>query len=202
MTQNNYRMDSRTKDQFIEDMRHAHVVELDIAIRLCLYHKNITGDFPTLIPTGVDFTGSFVPNNNEVIATADFQINQSLVEITKSATVCNRYFHEKTSKVNKCLSGQYKLVFVNGYMAMDEPLFVLITPSMMESLVKKSKKKYGIVPHPGHKRGVVNKTAYRFDIDWFEKDWQTLPKLSQDIKLPQEYMTIIKGMNNGKKKRP
>lgn len=191
---NTYRYDNRDENQFKKDIKENHTTELDIAVRLCIYQYNLSGKYPTLTPTGIDFKGDLIKDSNKVGGKPDFKIGKTFVEITHADTLCKRYFHMKIPKVDRCSKGEYKIIFVNAYKS-DKPVFVILSENNIDGLAKKSRKKYGEVSHPGRISGVVPKKALRFDIGWFD-NWAILPDVTDDI--PKEYRKILNEIQNNK----
>src|SRR3990167_10014726 len=136
-----YRLDNRTEEQFIDQIKQCSEEELDIAIRVCIFlKKEKKKEWPRLEPHGTDFTGEF---KSKAKVDADFLIDDILTEITKSSTKCKKFFHQKTSKVNYCLLNDANIVFVNDYK--QDPMFTIIPAKDLGQLTKLSMKKYGIV---------------------------------------------------------
>ncbi len=186
-----YRQDNRSKKEFKLDIKTQHKIESDIAIRLCVFNQQKTGKWPTITPLGTDYTGEIV-NDKQVSTDADYKINKTNVEITKSNTICNRFFHEKVGKVARCINGDFHMVFVNGFTVSQEPNFVIISPKLMKELTDKSIAKYGVVRMPARNKGILQKPAYRYDISLFENMWMVLPKLPKII--PSEYKNILEAV--------
>jgi hypothetical protein len=188
-----YRLDGRSTARFAKDIKQNHQKEALIAVRLCITIHSKTDNWPTLTPTGVDATGAFIENIKDVIAEPDFRIGDRLVEITRSDTVCNRYFHQKIHKVIRCLKGEADLVFVNGYSMNNQPKYLWLTSKELEPFVSRALTKYGEVPHPGGGGIWTKKPACRFDVYWFDQAelWKPLPSLTKNIPIPEEYKQII-----------
>lgn len=70
----NQRFDYRTKEEFKKDIKNSHLIELEIALRLCEDYNNLNNIWPRLIPNGTDFTGEFA---DKAKGDADFLINRS-----------------------------------------------------------------------------------------------------------------------------
>jgi hypothetical protein len=186
-----YRFDVRSKQQFKKDIKLCHKIEVEIAARLCIKVHAITGQWPELVPTGSDMTGAFIPKEGKVTSDPDFKINDQLVEITHSGTVCNKYFHQKVSKIDRAIREGHVLIFVNGFKVDKQPKYVWLEADTIEHFTQKAISKYGVVPHPGAgKTGPINKDAYRYDIYWFKDLWQPLPALIKN--LPEQYKNILK----------
>ncbi len=183
----NYRLDSRTESEFKKDIKNCHIKEAEIAVRLCIAKKIDNGlkEWPTLKPNGCDFTGQFIKDTKKVNIDPDFDIDGTLVEITQSDKVCNRYFHEKVTKISNCLKENHYLVFVNGISSEEEPQYLLLSPKELEFYTVLATKKYGEVKHPG----TGNKPGFRYEIDWFQDLWRSLPKITG--KIPEEYLKIL-----------
>lgn len=196
-----YRFDVRTEDQFKKDLLANHAHEAEIAIRLCIYKKNLTGKWPELKPVSSEPTGEFIEKPSRKDSTsADYRIDNTNIEITKSGSMCKKVFHEKKAKVHRCIDVGYHLAFINGFNT-PEPLFVVLKPKQIQTFTDMSKEKYGIVPFLGSNgAGAINKDAYRYNIEWFEKLWIKLPQLIK--KIPSNYEDILyiaRGNFNGKK---
>jgi hypothetical protein len=190
MKSNDYRIDNRTLGEFKKNIKDSHVAEAEIAIRICIKIHHATGKWPELFPTGSDFTGTFIQSSNNVDHTPDFSINGVLTEVTRSDVQCKRVFHEKTTKVDKCINNDWDLVFVNGFKTFKQPQFLLLGPQELEEYTIRSKTKYSNILHPSA-NGTLNKEAYRYDIYWFDEDnlWNVLPPLIKS--LPKEYVEIL-----------
>ncbi len=189
-----YRFDNRSKNQFKKDIKDGSSKEAFIAVRICIDEYNKSKRWPKLIPNGVDFTGQFIKNSNQVNSDPDFKINNILVEITRSDVVCKRYFHQKCGKLDRCAKEGYDLVFVNGYDPSKEPEYIRLSGNILDGFIQLAKKKYGVVPHPGGGNyGFTNKQAYRFDLSLFEGMWTPLPLIIKEI--PKDYQNILNKLN-------
>lgn len=185
-----YRFDKRTQEDFKKDIKKGHAIEAEIAVRICIALHAESGDWPELTPNGVDSTGKFIEEDSNISNDPDFDIDGTLVEITRSDTICKKHFHQKTNKINRFLKDQTTLVFVNGYSAEKNPKYIWLCPSEIEQFTIKAKTKYGEVFHPGAgKTGLIGKSAYRYDLFWFEDLWKPLPALIKNI--PENYLQII-----------
>ncbi len=192
MNNNSYRFDARSKSQFKKDIKNSHIIESEIALRLCLTVFNKTKKWPDLEANGTDVTGEFIENNRKITTSADFKINTRLVEITRSDIPCNRVFHQKVSKVNRSIKDNFDIIFVNGYIRDKDCPFLWLTPELMQEFTLKAISKYGEVLHPGAgKTGAIGKSAYRFNLDWFSDLWITLPPLSSSKAIPKKYSKIM-----------
>jgi hypothetical protein len=186
-----YRIDSRTTGQFKKDMKIGHQKEAEIAIRLAIAIHAKTKKWPSVKPAGIDMTGEFIEDIKDVTSEPDFLIDDKLVEITRADVVCNRSFHQKTYKIDRCLREGTDLVFVNGFGVNKQPDFVWFGAEDWQFFVTKAITKYGKVQHPGN-RGIrsTGKPAYRFDTYWFKDYWKPLPALIKKG-LPKEYEEVL-----------
>ena len=169
-------MDGRSSNQFKKDMLLMHKNEAEIAVRICIYLKSLYKKWPTIVPNGTDYRGKVVKKAH---SGADYIIDGIHFEITHSNKVCPKYFHEKTNKVERCIDGEYFVVFTNGLRADRKPRTCIITPPEMKRFAKIAKKRYGLVKMPAISTGIVNKEAYRFDIDCIDT-WFELPELTKE----------------------
>lgn len=197
MIENKYRYDKRTHSQFVKDIKIAHVKEAEIALRLCVLINYKLLRWPKLIAKGTNYTGQYV-NNNDVTLEEDFEIEGTKVEITKSDRVCQRVFHEKTSKIDYCIKSGSTLVFVNGLVELDKPKFIWLGTNEIISFTEAARKKYGEVWNlGGGKTGPIKKSAYRYDLEWFAGKWEELPPLPK--RLPKEYDSVLEVLNEANK---
>jgi hypothetical protein len=177
-----YRFDIRTKEEFKKDIKEHHISEAEIAVRLCVAKYFVTNKWPKLVPNGTDSTGNFVENNKNVTHTPDFIIDGKYIEITRSDRPCKRSFHQKIAKVNKCVKENYIMIFVNGLTTFSEPPYIAIDGNTLKEKTDKAIKKYGEVSQLGRGNlGPIGKAAYRYDLDWFDDMWLTLPPLIEEI---------------------
>lgn len=185
-------MDNRTKEQFAHDIKTSHFKELEIAIRIAIWKKQKTGRWPHITPNGHDTTGK-VEKKNKVSLEPDFIIGNKKYEITRSSSVCQRYFHQKVGKVKKCIDEDVIMVFVNG-LDEKEPNFTLLDKDSLQILNVLSIDKYGgPVMMPSSRGGAVGKNALRYDVKWIG-EWHKLPNLTKSI--PQEYKDLLKSHNH------
>lgn len=194
---NNYRFDIRNKETFISDIKRGSLAEAQIVIRYGILEYKETGKWPDIKPNGCDFTGTYISNNRKITSQPDFLVNDQLIEITRADTLCKRYFHIKVSKVEKCVKDKFNFMFVNGFSILKEPKFILLDSLEIQKATDYSIKTYGgTVPHPGAgKTGVINKDAYRYNLDWFD-NWTVLPVLVNSI--PKQYKDILAMVSNAK----
>jgi hypothetical protein len=183
-----YRMDNRTKVQFAHDIKTSHFKELEIAIRIAIWQKQKNGKWPHITPNGHDTTGK-VEKTKKVSLDPDFIIGEKKYEITRSSSVCQRYFHQKVGKVKKCIDEDVIMVFVNGFDE-NEPNFTLLDKDLLQALNVLSIDKYGgPVMMPSSRGGAVHKNALRYDMGWITT-WHKLPILTKT--LPKEYTDLLK----------
>ena len=183
-----YRTDNRDIEQFKKDIKTSHKLEAQIAIRIGIWFFRSYNRWPTIYPAGTDYKGEYQTNKN-VSYFPDFFIDGWPTEITRSSKVCPKIFHQKTPKIDRCLSNNYNLVFVNGIIQEEIPQFCFLNGKELDKLTKQSVDKYGIVPMPS-RNGWVAKNSYRYDIDWVDA-WYNLPENDETI-IPYEYQKIIK----------
>ncbi len=191
---NNYRFDKRSKENFVKDIKLAHIKEAEIALRLCALINYKLLKWPKLKAKGTNYTGDYV-DNKEVSLEEDFEIEDTKVEITKSDVVCRRYFHEKVSKVEKCIRDGITLIFVNGLVQLEKPQFIWLGTNEIIHFTELARNKYETVWNlGGGKIGPINKSAYRYDLEWFTGKWEELPTLPDE--LPKEYKSILEIVKN------
>lgn len=183
--------DIRSKKQFKKDIKEHSKSELLIAIRICQDIYNKTGSWPDLIPIGTDFTGKFISDRKKVKIDPDFAINGFKYEITKSANLCKKFFHEKEDKVKKALDEGNVIVYVNGYEAFDEPNYCCLGYNSLKILTEKSIKEFGGTVEQIFKGIPIGKKVYRYKTDWIKDISKPLPPINLK-KIPQEYKKLIK----------
>jgi hypothetical protein len=181
-----YRRDNRTVSQFKSDLLAGHSKEAYIALGYAVYSFEITGEWPEILPNGSDMTGKLIYNNDKVTHAPDFIINANLIEIAHSNPVCKYNFHEKVSKINKCVELRAFYLFGNG-VDTDNQTFFVITPDRMKQLVELSTAKYGIVSMPARGGGICNKNAYRFSLKWLTQGCEK-PRPLPDFRLYDDYL--------------
>jgi hypothetical protein len=186
-----YRTDRRSEKQFIEDIKLAHVIELDIAIRICAFEFLKKDKWPHLIAAGMDVSGTFIKDSSSIKNDPDFLIDNEFVDITRSNPFCRKHFHQKKGKVNRAIRDRHNIVFCNGYKKLDPPRFVFITPEVLDLVSTMSEMKYGIVGHPDQNGFELRKQSYRYDTNWFDGMWHDLPPALDEEKLPTEYQQLI-----------
>jgi hypothetical protein len=193
-----YRFDIRSKEQFTKDIKDNSIKEAEIAIRLGIFLFNENKKWPTIEPNGIDYSGKFIENSKDVKGDPDYTIDGTPVEITRSDVICKSVFHQKKSKIDRCIKNKDTLVFVNGFRDAEEPMFLFLRAEFWQSFSDMASETYGKVSHPAAGTNFfINKTSYRYNIEWFKDLWRPLPKIVADI--PKRYKAILKAVNGDAK---
>lgn len=115
-----YRADSRTKEQFLEDIKNGNAVERDIIERYC---NKIGATYTAL---GND-DGEFKEKSNAI---ADFLVNGEPLEV-KFMRDRKSTFHLKKHHIDSYVKQGAKLLFVINYDK--SPQYVIIDPCSVQS---------------------------------------------------------------------
>lgn len=112
--------------------------------------------------TGSDNTGKFIENNRDVNNDPDYFVeNFGLVEIQFAKPLCEKYFHIKKAKLEKCVNGQAHILMANGWET-DDPVYTLINYKQSKVLAARCEETLWF----------GGKESYRIPTDWL--NWQKL----------------------------
>jgi hypothetical protein len=121
----NYRMDNRTKEQFIQDIKKGNERER-LAITLFKHFLKrefgFTGD---IVENGVDMTGDFIEDTKQVTTGADYMVGNNPLEV-KTSTGHNTTIYLKVKQVDSYIRQGASVLYVNG-IERDIPAFTFWT---------------------------------------------------------------------------
>jgi hypothetical protein len=151
----NYRMDNRTKEQFIDDIRKGTERER-LAITLFKHYVrrefSFTGDIKE---NGVDMTGDFIEEDGKVTTGADYSIGKNELPLeVKTSVGHNSVIYLKSRQIDAYIKQGASILYVNGIEG-DVPAFTLWT---VEDL-KQMKRTLEPTTPPGKVNG--GKLSYR-----------------------------------------
>jgi hypothetical protein len=154
MSVNNYKFDSRTKEQFIADMEKGLKAEVDSINTFRAILSNSSVEHPEIVYVGSDEEGKIAYDENNEVANVDLfpdyllkykenrRIRANFIEVK----VCNPHSKEAYFKVKQL--EQYKdlekvvILFVMGFDT-STPKFVLVTPEEILNIGIRPVKVYG-----------------------------------------------------------
>lgn len=120
-----YRMDSRTKEQFIHDIKKGNERERLVMILFKSYLQREFGFTGTIEENGVDMSGDFIEDENKVTTGVDYVVNGKGLEVKTSRNRVN-YIYLKTGQVNSYIKQGASLLYVNG-IEDEQPIFTFFT---------------------------------------------------------------------------
>lgn len=138
VTRDLYRMDGRTKEQFIEDIKRGNERE-QLAIKMFgdyLYWEH--GWIDPIVENGVDMSGDFIEDVSKVDARADFDMSGLPLEV-KTCPNHTMVIYLKVDQVDSYIRQGASLLFVNG-LERKNPCFTLWSCEDMKAFKEKYKK--------------------------------------------------------------
>lgn len=160
-----YRMDGRTKEQFIEDIKRGNKRE-QRAVKLFgdfLFWEH--GFIQPIVENGVDMSGDFIEDVNQVDASADYLVGDLPMEV-KTCPNHTSVIYLKVDQVNSYIKQGASLLFVNG-IDRKEPAFTLFT---VEDLKKFEELYYAENPPRGINGGKRSYKMFTRDIQFLTFD--------------------------------
>lgn len=161
----NYRMDGRSKEQFIQDIKKGNDRER-LAIKL--FTGFLRRDFGSTIiveENGVDMSGDFIEDDNKVTAEADYKVNGELMEV-KTSSGHSKDIYLKVRQIDSYIKQGASLLYVNG-INREVPAFTFWTVEELKEMRQTLK----AVTPPGKVNG--GKLSYKInasDYDWLTFD--------------------------------
>lgn len=154
-----FRQDSRSKKQFMKDLKVGHEKEKR-AIEL--YSKFLTkmGIEHVISENGSDGKGTYIEDVRKVSKKADFKLNGTPLEVKTCKTITQTIYFKK-GQIDSYIKQGASLLFVMG-MDKNLPVFTLLTPDDLRLI-----KKHAPVIKPNKK---INggKLSYVFDYQSFQ----------------------------------
>lgn len=130
-----YRFDTRTKEQFIEEIATRTAMEQVLMQRYVAWLNTQNKGLYTFVDNGIDNTGAFIEDDKKVKAVPDFVLYKNgtdpkRIEI-KHCLPERAVFHLKTGHVNKCIKDDVCIVNWMGVDA-ENPRFCILTPEQLK----------------------------------------------------------------------
>jgi hypothetical protein len=159
----NYRMDGRTKEQFIEDIKKGNERER-LAITLFRHYlrrdHGFTGD---IIENGVDMTGDFIEDVKKVKADADYKVGKAELPLeVKTSAGHSMTIYLKERQVKSYIRQNACLLYVNGIEEI--ACFTFFTVEDLKEIVRTQTP---VTPHKAN----GGKLSYKLDAR--ELEWRT-----------------------------
>lgn len=127
-----YRIDHRSIDQFVEDIKIGHEKERNIMNAYKQYVYENYGIKLDVKPNGVDNSGRFI--YGKVNTQADYLVNGKPLEIKFNNKLLD-FFHFKVSQLDSYIRQNANVLFVNGYETLC-PVFTIMTPNHLRKVRK------------------------------------------------------------------
>jgi hypothetical protein len=158
----NYRMDNRTKEQFIQDIRKGNERER-LAITLFKHYlRRELGFTGSIDENGVDMSGDFIENEKAVSTGADYKVNGQLLEV-KTSTGHNTMIYLKVKQIDAYIRQGASILYVNG-IERDIPSFTFWTVEDLKEMKRTLEK----VTPPNNING--GKLSYK--VDALKYEWR------------------------------
>ena len=135
-----YRFDSRSEQQFKEDIRVSSVKE---TVLMQLYVRWLNQKYPdrkyTYAHNGINNNGDYIPNNSDIDSSADFLLvspknSPRKIEI-KHCNPERPRFHIKINHINRCIKEDVCIVNWMG-VDTDNPKFCILTPAILKEALE------------------------------------------------------------------
>jgi hypothetical protein len=121
----NYRMDSRTKEQFIQDIKVGNERERLAITLFKSYLRREFGFTGSIDENGVDMSGDFIEDVKQVTTGADYKVNGKPLEV-KTSTGHNTNIYLKVKQLDAYIRQGASILYVNG-IERDFPAFTFWT---------------------------------------------------------------------------
>ena len=128
----NYRMDNRTEEEFMEDILEGAIIERDIIERYARYVLRVYGISIVITDNGCDNSGEFLLEG-QVNTKADYLINSKPCEIKHFKPNFGE-LPVKSGPMQKYLDQGARILLVNGYNS-TQPKFTLIQPEQIREII-------------------------------------------------------------------
>lgn len=158
----NYRMDNRSKEQFIQDIEKGNERERFAIILFKNYLRREFGFTGRIEPNGVDMSGDFIEDDRKVTTEADYLVNGKPMEVKTSRNEV-KFLYLKTSQVNSYIKQKASLLFVNDVEG-DRPFFTFFTVEDLQEIQRNAQ-----VVFP---KNNINGGKKSYFIDGTELEWR------------------------------
>ncbi|MED4841561.1 hypothetical protein P9695_14910 [Weizmannia sp. CD-2023] len=156
-----YRMDSRTKEQFIQDIKRGNLREQK-AIQLFqdyLYWQH--GWIEPIKENGIDMSGAFIEHTEEVTTQADYVLGGMPLEV-KTCPNHTPIIYLKVEQVSSYIKQGASLLFVNGIETF-EPAFTLLSANDLKEIARTHRKAF---PRNGVNGGKICFETFTHEFGW------------------------------------
>jgi hypothetical protein len=162
---NSYRMDFRTKEQFIQDIQKGNERER-LAITLFKnFLKNQFGFSGDIVENGCDMSGDFIEDLSKVSSGADYVVGLNKLPLeVKTSTGHNTTIFLKVKQIDSYIQQEASLLFVNG-IEREIPAFTFLTVEDLKEITRTCEK---VIPPNG-----VNGGKESYKIDALKFKWLT-----------------------------
>jgi hypothetical protein len=160
-----YRMDFRTKEQFVQDIQKGNERER-LAITLFKgFLKNQLGQEVEIQENGCDMSGEFIEDMSKVSAGADYTVGANKLPLeVKTSTGHNTTIYLKIKQIHSYIRQGASVLYVNG-IERPVPAFTFWT---VEDLVEMTKSCVKVIPPNG-----INGGKESFQVDALNYEWLT-----------------------------
>lgn len=130
-----YRFDSRSKDEFVNDIKDCTVIERKLMEIYVSWLNSTKKNKYTFSDNGVDNSGKFIEDDNKIHTSSDFILHtegkrDKKIEIKFCRPLLPR-FHLKINQIKKYISTDTCIVNFMGIES-ETPKFCILTPSMLQ----------------------------------------------------------------------
>lgn len=161
-------MDTRTKEQFMQDIKNGNDRELEAVKRFrdfLYWEYGFTGE---INENGCDMTGAFIEDSKQVNTGADFVVGRNKLPLeVKTSTGHNMTIYLKVKQVKSYIRQGAYVLYVNGMESYD-PAFTLLTPEDLKEIVRTHEK---VIP-PNN----INGGKESFKLDALSFEWRTFDR--------------------------
>jgi hypothetical protein len=123
----NYRMDNRTKEQFIADIQKGNERE---RLAVCLFKNFLRREFGftgDIVENGVDMSGDFIEDERKVNTGADYVVGVNKLPLeVKTSTGHNTTIYLKVKQIDSYIRQGASILYVNG-IERENPAFTFWT---------------------------------------------------------------------------
>jgi hypothetical protein len=162
---NSYRMDFRSKDQFIQDIEKGNARE---RLAITLFKNYLIREFGftgEITENGCDMSGEFIEDMQNVSSGADYVFgNNKLPLEVKTSTGHNTTIFLKVKQINSYIRQGASVLYVNG-IERDFPAFTFWTVEDLKEMVRTCEK---VIPPKG-----INGGKESYKIDALKYEWRT-----------------------------
>lgn len=162
---NNYRMDSRTQEQFEKDIQKGNERERLAITLFKSYLKREYGFTGEIKETGCDMSGAFIEDMKQVSTGADYSVGEAELPLeVKTSVGHNTTIYLKAKQIDSYIKQGASILYVNG-IERNIPAFTLWT---VEDLVEMKETLTKVIPPKN-----INGGKESYQIDALNYEWRT-----------------------------